>query len=199
MAAKQVAKSSSCGPNLGPTEDDIKEVKSQFDDDFRNLPDEQWREIAAALPPDGKGRDHFFRVILIEANDYWLAISTIPPTRQAKFQYADRLLKDARADLKKDRRLAPERAEALWVMAYYEMEFPGAYFEGAKIPGERFLRGALDLWLLCGGEPKFSRDKDSGTPTGPLIRYLALVCKLVMGTDTYTLHTLADFVVRFRN
>ena len=83
MAAKPPARSSSFGPEFGPTDDAIKEVKKEYGADFRNLPDEQWRAIAATLPTAGKGRDDFFRVFLIKANNYWLAVSTQPPTRQA--------------------------------------------------------------------------------------------------------------------
>ena len=61
-----------------------------------------------------------------------------------------------------------------------------------------FLGAALELWEACGGAPKFSRDKDAGAPTGPLINWLTFACDMVMGDKAPKPETLARFVNRYR-
>jgi hypothetical protein len=78
------------------------------------------------------------------------------------------------------------------------MRWPGINVEGPRSHRESFLRSSVILWTLCGGELTFSRDKDLGTPTGPLIRYLSLACNLVMGEEAPALETLAAFIQRYR-
>ena len=58
----------------------------------------------------------FFYMFLVNANDYWTGMATTPTTKNSLRQL-DKLLKDAWADLKRERKLAPERAEALYEMA----------------------------------------------------------------------------------
>ena len=140
----------------------------------------------------------FFYLFLVAANDYWTGMATTPTTKHS-VRRLDKLLKDARADLKRDRKLAPERADALFEMAYLDMKWPGINVEGARFHRESFLSRSVILWGMCGGEPTFSRDKDLGTPNGPLIRYLSLVCNLVMGKDAPALETLAAFIQRYRS
>ena len=38
------------------TDDDIKALKREFGDGFRNFTEEQWRDLAALLPPRSKWR-----------------------------------------------------------------------------------------------------------------------------------------------
>jgi len=185
------------------TEDDIEHYKREYGRSPRNFTTQQWRDIAAALPPDQKGRDTSFRgyfpsMFLMIANDYWTGMATTPTTKQS-LQQLDKLLKDARADLKRERKLAPERAAALWELGYLEMRWPGISVEGVRFHRERFLNSSVMWWKVCGGELTFSRDKDLGTPTGPLIRYLSLVCNLVMGEEAPALETLAAFIQRYRS
>lgn len=67
---------------------------------------------------------------------------------------------------------------------------------GASKARHEFLGAALKLWEACGGEPKFSRSA-AKKATGPLIRYLALVCALVMAKPPAP-DTLAAFVAQNR-
>jgi hypothetical protein len=180
------------------TEDDIENYKRIFERSPRNFTTRQWRDIAAALPPGPKGRDMFFYSFLVAANDYWTGMATTPTTKHS-VRRLDKLLKDARADLKRERKLAPERAAALFEMGYFDMKWPGRNVESARFHRHSFLIRSVMLWEFCGGETAFSRDKGLGTPTGPLIRYLSLVCNLVMGKEAPALETLAAFIQRYRS
>jgi hypothetical protein len=181
-----------------PTDDDIKALRREFGGRFRNFTEEQWRDLAALLPPGSKEGGIFFHSFLDAANNYWRGMATTPTTEHS-VRRLDKLLKDARADLKRERMLAPERAAALFEMAYFDMKWPGHNVEGARFHRESFLNYSVILWGLCGGKPTFSRDKDLGTPTGPLIRYLSLACNLVMGKEAPALETLATFIQRHRS
>jgi hypothetical protein len=131
------------------------------------------------------------------ANDYWHGMASTPKP-EVKLGQLDKLLKDARADLKKRRRLAPKRAELLFDLGYRGSKYPGTIIEGAYFHRQAFLNMSCGCWQMCGGELKFSRDKTSNKPTGKLIDYLSLVCNLVMGTEAPALETLAAYVQRRR-
>jgi hypothetical protein len=80
-----------------------------------------------------------------------------------------------------------------------DLQYHADFHEGATFHKREFMLNALLLWDYCGGKIAFSRDKDSGTPTGPLKRYLSLVCNLVMGEKAPALETLAAFIQRNRS
>jgi hypothetical protein len=86
-------------------------------------------------------------MFLVAANDYWTGIATTPTTKHS-LQQLDKLLKDARADLKRDRKLAPERAAALWELGYVELRSPGIMVEGARSHRETFLNSSILWWKL---------------------------------------------------
>jgi uncharacterized protein with von Willebrand factor type A (vWA) domain len=97
------------------TDDDIVALEKEYGPGFRNLNDREWRDIAAALPPGPNGRDMFFYLFLVNANRYWRDMAATPTTKHSLRQL-DKLLKDARADLKRERnsRLSARRRFGRW-------------------------------------------------------------------------------------
>jgi hypothetical protein len=141
------------------------------------------------------------------ANYYWKHIASPTPVKDFRRQLAT-AIEDLRGNLDTLSKLAPGYVEELSKLratidalheSWCDLQDHADSYEGSTFHKREFMLNALLLWDYCGGKIAFSRDKDSGTPTGPLIRYLSFVCNLVMGKEAPALNTLATFIQRNRS
>jgi hypothetical protein len=66
---------------------------------------------------------------------------------------------------------------------------------GARLHRDEFLAEALRFWCASGGNVRRSRRPlPPRIPSGPAIRYLECVCKIVMGDEAPATETLAAFI-----
>jgi hypothetical protein len=179
------------------TDDDVERLTQFGTPPPRNFTAEQWRGITARLPLNATPMRETLLVFLVAANLYWEAAAGQTPRKRL------RLVAEAVEHLK----AAIEKIHAATTHRHSELE-KLAHIAGRiewdrdnmrllpevdpRFHRKEFLAAALELWVGCGGELGLSRSLTK--PTGPLIRYLVFVSKLVMGKDAPKPETLAKFV-----
>jgi hypothetical protein len=185
------------------SDDEVAELSERRGRPLRNLTRQQWSELAAKLPRGSNPTREMFRSFLFAANRYWDDAARPSPKKRArlvrqaeahvlaaieKIDVADTELVD---DMKQ---LAAVHGRLQWQADNWDdavARAAGRSDFGAHEHRHEYLGAALDLWVACGGEPKFSRNA-----SGPLIRSLTFACGLV-GLK-YSRRALAEFVIRYR-
>jgi hypothetical protein len=190
------------------TDGQIAALRDKFGDRYRNLPQQDLQDLAAFLPAGSKGRDVFLFRLLIAANRYWAApTSKEKGTLRSELRELDRVIGDLHSGMRRltkldrSRMYAPKNRMALTIIdrTLDELIFQSTVSFDQQFGREYrrfFFHDVLRLWEDCGG--RVARSSNGTTPSGPTIRYLDHFCKLVMGDNRPSLHTLALYVRQFR-
>jgi hypothetical protein len=165
-------------------EDVVNELREWFEIVPRNLTPEQWQEIEDTLPsiPTHEASMRF----VLAVNQYWDEACNTPPHTQVRL--VSGAINDLTAADEKIRAVGSRTSESQKLLAGLE-SLHGLAEEmflraiHTRAPGCRhdFLDGALWFWSACGGKVRASRQPlPPRKPSGPAIRYLQCVCRIVM-------------------
>jgi hypothetical protein len=190
-------------------DDEVSELNRLRDRPSRNFTADQWRDIAAKLPSGAAPRRETWFAFLLASNVYWEVDAGPSPREKARLM--EEAVDEIRSAMDKIYIAAPRlRDDVLHIGGQFLTRFiyhrdtlqdlaaRAPTFADPRFHRREFLAAAADLWLACGGKLGFSRSTATGEPSGPLIRYLTFVCKLVMDEDAPALETLAAFVREYQ-
>jgi hypothetical protein len=165
---------------------------------MRNFTVQQWADIIAHLPKGASPTHEATTEFAVAANVYWEGYAA--PSVRKRLRLLVQVINHVRAAVPIDVAIPHMKhrfAADLDILAFHRDACERAANRPApkKMHREEFLKAAIKLWFACGGGPGTSW---SGEPSGPLIRYLRLVCDLVMGAAAPAPETLRAFARKER-
>ena len=173
------------------TDEDVEEFNSQCGFNLDNLTALEWRDLTVKLPPGPKELLFFYR-FLVTADNWRRRSTTSREPRKpltAGIRDREKLIKDLSSVVERRRELRSHAdgliAEDIMAMntvvrhlegELAQLRFRLSNFGLYKFHRREFVASMLNIWQEAGGKPRFSRNPQ---PTGPLIRYLEFVWKIL--------------------